>query len=120
MKVLIILMIFFIYQPAFSQKNPSQKEKSVVKVSFEVSGVCKMCKERIEEAAIYTRGVKKAVWEKETQQIEIVYNKKQTTEEAIHKAIANAGHDTSNTIADAEAYNRLPDCCRYKDGVEVH
>jgi len=32
---------------------------------------------------------------------------------AIHKAIANAGHDTDKEKAPDEVYKNLPGCCQY-------
>ena len=41
----------------FSQK------KDIVEESFEVNGVCKMCKARIEKTAFKQKGVKNAEWD---------------------------------------------------------
>ncbi len=77
-----------------------------------------MCKKRIESAAMRTKGVKQAEWNKKTEDLKVVYNSKKTTEEAIHKAVANHGHETALIAADSSAYIKLPDCCRYKDGAK--
>ena len=44
------------------------------KASIEVDGVCMMCKERIEKAAIKTKGVKSAVWNVDTHELSLIYN----------------------------------------------
>lgn len=96
------------------------QNKKVEEKSFKVEGVCKMCKARIEEAAIYTKGVKFAEWNKETQILKVAYKTAKVDEKTIHKNIADAGHDTSEQKAPEEAYNKLPGCCKYRDGVQVH
>lgn len=118
------LVIFIIFLAGFNFANAQNKAKDnnpkSIKTSFQVRGVCDRCKERIETAAIYTKGVKFASWDKEHQMISVVYNPKKTTEEKIHQSIAGAGHDTSKASADAKAYQELPDHCRYRDGLKIH
>lgn len=87
--------------------------------SFHVDGVCKMCKDRIENAAL-VKGVKMAEWDVETGMLRVVYRPKKVSLQKIHRSVAEAGHETSEVAADPEAYSKLPDCCRYKDGVHKH
>jgi periplasmic mercuric ion binding protein len=117
---IIMIMLTIGFHITFAQNKKSEKAKKSVSMSFEVKGVCDMCKERIETAAIYTKGVKHASWNKEAQELTVVYNNTKTTEEKIHNNIAGVGHDTSKAVAEAEAYGKLPECCRYRDGVKVH
>jgi periplasmic mercuric ion binding protein len=119
MKNFILCIIFTIgFYMAHAQNDGNKK--TAVNTSFEVKGVCDMCKKRIEAAAIYTKGVRFAEWDKHAQKITVVYNSKRTTEEKIHQSIASTGHDTSKTRAEEKVYAKLPGCCRYRDGVEVH
>jgi len=90
-----------------------------VRLEFEVDGVCGMCKERIENAALI-KGVKFAEWDKETQILQVVYRPKKVTELDIHRAVAEMGHDTPKVKATKEAYQKLPACCAYRDGVDPH
>jgi len=117
------IVIFFLAIGFFFSANNANAQEKIdkkhTKVNFEVSGVCKMCKTRIEEAALFTKGVKMASWNKETQQIEVIYNHKKTSEMKVHEAIAAAGHRTEELKAKEEAYQKLPDCCKYRE-VEVH
>ena len=73
--------------------SAQEKKKKIETSEFEVKGVCKMCKERIENAALI-KGVKLAEWNKETSMLKVVYSTKKTTLETIHKAVAEAGHET--------------------------
>ena len=107
-------MVLFISSCSAQQ----QANSTISTESFKVSGVCGMCKRRIETAAYAVSGVKNATWNGE--KLEVVYNTKKATNEAIQKRIATVGHDTEKVKADDNAYGKLPDCCKYRDGVEVH
>ncbi|MBN1118140.1 MAG: cation transporter [Bacteroidales bacterium] len=95
------------------------QDAKTVTAKFHVDGVCMMCKERIENAA-YIKGVKTCEWDKETGELEVVYNTEKTTLDKIHKSIAKAGHSTSKEKADSDAYAKLPKCCAYDNGAEKH
>ena len=81
--------------------------------------MCGMCKKRIEDAA-FIKGVKFAEWDKKTGMLTVVYKSDKTTEDDIHKSLAKVGHATEKVDADEKSYDALPDCCKYKDGLEVH
>lgn len=81
---------------------------------FTVKGSCDMCKERIEKAAMGVNGVQSAHWDKEEQIIHLQFDAQKTSEEAISKAIAKAGHDTDKNKADDSVYAGLPGCCQYR------
>lgn len=116
-KLISILCLTFAFTFAQAQTETEAKTDSKVsETTFKVNGVCGMCKDRIEAAAMRTSGVKMAEWDKNTQMLKVVYKNSKTTDEEIHKAVANAGHETVNTPADSTAYAKLPDCCRYKEG----
>lgn len=101
---------------AFAAQAQDQK---VTTCEFEVQGVCKMCKERIQEAA-YIKGVKLAEWDIESGKFKAVFRNDKTTEELIHQAIADAGHTTEKLAANPDAYAALPNCCKYDDGIKKH
>jgi Cu(I)/Ag(I) efflux system membrane fusion protein len=81
--------------------------------SFLVGGNCGMCKDRIEKTALSVSGVTSAKWDAETLKLHLNYNKGVAIDK-IHKAIANAGHDTEKEKAPDIRYNELPDCCLYE------
>ncbi len=89
-------------------------QSAAATATFKVDGVCEMCKERIENAA-YIKGVKKAVWDKETKMLTVFYNPKKVTLQKIEESIAKAGHDTENVKASAEAYAKIHGCCEYRE-----
>lgn len=108
MKKLIVLFSLLIASSSFAQvKNAT--------ATFEVDGVCGMCKKRIETAAIKTKGVKSADWNMETHALTVFFDGRKTDVETIQKNIAAAGHDTKEIKATDEAYNSVAPCCKYRD-----
>jgi copper chaperone CopZ len=89
-------------------------ESKSAKASFEVSGVCDMCKSRIENGAIKLKGVKYAKWDIPSNNLSIIYNSKKIKLDSIKKNIAELGHDTDKYKARLEVYESLPVCCNYK------
>ena len=112
--ILILITVF-----AFTAVQGQEKSNSKIKeTSFEVKGVCGECKARIENAAMHTKGVKKADWNKETKELKLVYNSQKVDLETVKKAIASKGHDTDTQPTDSTSYAKLPGCCKYKDGAK--
>lgn len=83
-------------------------------VSFEVSGNCEMCKDRIEKVAKSVVGVGSASWNIPDKLLTVKFSEGKTSKEAIQKAIAMAGHDTGKFKASDAAYKALPECCLYR------
>ena len=90
------------------------------KVSFEVHGNCEMCKARIEKAAIKVKGVKYAQWDIPSKEISIIFNEKKCALDDIKRSIAAVGHDTEGFQAADSVYEKLPDCCKYRDPASMH
>ncbi|HEY0750075.1 MAG TPA: carboxypeptidase-like regulatory domain-containing protein, partial [Chitinophagaceae bacterium] len=108
MKHIIILITFSVmhFTTVFAQVDTT--------VSFKVSGLCGMCKQRIEKAA-NLKGVESAKWSAADQLLTVKYNSGKATIDQLHQAVANAGHDTELKKANDEVYKNLPDCCLYRD-----
>lgn len=94
----------------YSRHQPESNE--YIETSFQVSGNCSMCKNRIEKTAKTVKGVRQAVWNAEEQKLTVEVNADIDMDE-IHEAIANAGHDTEKVKAPDEVYEELPGCCKY-------
>jgi mercuric ion binding protein len=108
MKQFITILTLFLMNFSFAQDKNAR-------ASMEVDGVCGMCKERIEKAAIKTKGVKSAVWTINTHQLDLIYDARKTDLDLISENIAAVGHDTKHIEATEEAYLSVHDCCRYRD-----
>jgi mercuric ion binding protein len=108
MKKVIIVLVLLVTTVAFAQ-NKNER------ASLEVDGVCLMCKDRIEKAAIRTKGVKSAIWNVDTHELKLIYDARKTNLDSISKKIAAVGHDTKGLKATEEAYNSVHPCCKYRD-----
>ena len=106
----VFFLLLFIPFISFSQSN----EKNA-KDTFKVSGNCSMCKNRIEKATLSLNGVKYVNWNIKSSDFSIIYNGKKGDIQEIRSKIAQSGHDNGEYIATIEAYDKLPDCCKYRD-----
>lgn len=95
-----------------NSKKTTSEAKVLKQVTFHVAGNCDMCKARIESAALKIKGVKEALWNRETKEIVIKKDLK-VSEKDLQKAIASAGHDTEQYRAKDSDYENLPPCCLY-------
>ena len=85
-----------------------------VETRFHVSGVCGMCKNRIEKATD-VKGVHFSEWDKEKQELFLVYKPEEISLDSIHSRIQFVGHDTEKGKAAQECYDKVHTCCRYRD-----
>ncbi|MFZ9938907.1 MAG: heavy-metal-associated domain-containing protein [Bacteroidia bacterium] len=97
-----------------AQKPPKKKE-----IRFMVKGNCGQCEQRIVDA-LDQKGIIAAGWDRQKQEAWVVFRPGVVTEEQIHTYIAAAGHDTALKKADSVVYKGLPQCCLYRDGLNVH
>lgn len=108
MKQIFLIFTILVSTLAFAQNKNA-------KASMEVDGICGMCKERIEKAAIRTKGVKSAVWNVDTHELKLIYDERKTDLTKISKKLASVGHDTKMIKATEEQYQSVHPCCRYRD-----
>lgn len=116
-KIIFTLSLILI---AFSVQSQDVKKKKNAKVTFEVDGICGMCKARIETAALKTKGVKFAVWSTKTHQLSLIMDERKTNLTTVQKNILKVGHDVvgldaKKLAATEEAYNSVHPCCKYRD-----
>lgn len=111
-KTMLLMAALFLMGGAASAKT--------VKTTFEVKGNCGMCQKRIEKAAKSVKGVTSARWNKESGQLSLVYDNKQTSPDKVQKALAAVGHDSGTFKADDAVYGKLPGCCKYRDNANKH
>lgn len=96
---------------------PAQKNKAGLdSIKIKTTAICNDCKERIEGALSYEKGVKSSHLDVKTKVVTVYYKKDKTSPDKIKKAIANAGYDADEVKANKKAYDKLPACCQ-KDGV---
>jgi cation transport ATPase len=110
MKKLSFLVIVLISFSSYSQ----EKKNKNAKYSFDVNGVCEMCKKRIEKAAFSVSGVKSATWNIENHLLQVIINEEKTAVNAVKKAIATVGHDIDSIKSTEEDFKKLHGCCVYE------
>ena len=107
-KIFALTVLLFIGISTFAQNKNA-------KASMEVDGVCLMCKKRIEKACFKTKGVKSAVWNVETHELQLIFDDRKTDLETIENNILEVGHDVKESKATDEAYATVHPCCKYRD-----
>jgi periplasmic mercuric ion binding protein len=86
--------------------------KELKTLNVKTSAQCGMCKEAIEKALAFEKGVKSSVLDLESKVVTVKYVGAKTSPEKIRKAISAVGYDADDVEANARAYSKLPACCR--------
>ncbi len=102
----LILIVLFVGQKSFAQ----EAKEAVIKIK--TSSQCDMCKETIEKALAYEKGVISADLDVSTKYVTVKYKTKKTNPDKIRIAITKVGYDADDKLADAVAYNELHPCCK--------
>ena len=103
--------ILFVMAVCFSQVLFSQQAKKQT-IIIQTSAQCGECKERIEGALNYTKGVKFAELDLENKNVSVKYKTKKINAQEIKDIIAKIGYDADETKANADAVKKLPKCCQ--------
>lgn len=109
-KIITIVLLVFVGLSVQAQVKKNKNAKYVT----EVNGNCEQCQKRIQKAAFSVEGVKSAVWNIETHQLNVILNEEKCTLLDVKKAIARVGHDTDGVRAKDEVYESLHHCCLYE------
>lgn len=88
------------------------QDTTIIELKVKTSAVCGMCKETIEEALAFEKGIKKSSLDVKSQIVTVTYNSNKTTPEKIRLAISNSGYDADDVPANPKAYRKLSDCCK--------
>ncbi len=89
--------------------------ETVKETEFKVSGICGMCKSRIEKS-MKIKEVKMAKWDKSSKMLKVAYLSEKISLDSLQHRIASVGHDTEKYTADSTTYANLPGCCLYRTG----
>ena len=106
MKHIITVLFLFIGIAAFPQSKKSET------VDIKTSAKCDDCKERIEKALAFEKGVKDVKVNLETAVVSITYNPEKTNPTSLKKVISSIGYDADDIKAEEKAYHALPLCCQ--------
>jgi copper chaperone CopZ len=105
-RVILVVIVLMSVSHCIAQQKKSDT------VSIKTSAVCDMCKERIEGAMAFEKGVKSASLDLETKVVEIIYNSAKTSPVLLRNAISKLGYDADSIPANQKAYANLPACCK--------
>jgi copper chaperone CopZ len=110
--LIIILSVFTLGFAAKAQQKDSSTANGLQTITIKTSAVCDMCKETLEKAMAYEKGVKESNLNVETKILTVKYDPKKTSPEKIKLAVTKAGYDADELQADAKAYDNLNSCCK--------
>lgn len=105
---LLMLALLFVSSFAFGQKPAAKTETVVIMTSAE----CDECKERIEGALNYTKGIKFAELDVSSRKLTVKFKNDVITLAEIKKQLSALGYNADEVLADPEAYEKLPACCK--------
>ena len=119
-KIIFTLSLLLVGFSAQAQEELKVKKNKNARITFEVDGICGMCKKRIENAALKTKGVKFAIWNVKNHQLNVIMDERKTDLETLQKSILAVGHDVvvsenETKKATETAYNSVHPCCKYRD-----
>lgn len=103
------------------KEDPYKVLESADSESIWVNGVCGMCQERIESAAMQITGVENASWDIASKILTVDISTGFYLDD-LHTHLASIGHDTKVVLAPNDVYNTLHACCLYRNAsvVEAH
>ena len=79
-----------------------------------------MCKKAIERAVNSVDCVSSANWDVDNKQIDVSFYDSKTDEMSILHDLAASGYDTENVAGNEEAYEGLPDCCKFDHEMKMN
>jgi len=109
---LIAILVIFLPFQFIKSSNMMLLQGKLDTIVISTSAQCEMCKERIEKALAYEKGVKTSNLDMLTKSVSIIYNPAKTNPARLRKAISIAGYDADEVLADEKAYSKLPACCK--------
>jgi periplasmic mercuric ion binding protein len=112
MKKIQLLLLFCIGLGSFSMAQVVRKGGQETATIKTPTVQCEECKKRIENYLSREEGVMKVVVDYKKKITKVTYVVDRTTYENVKTAIANCGYDADDVTADADAYKKLPTCCK--------
>ena len=111
--IIVALLAIALGSNSYAQTSDHSKMTNSKTETLKVSGKCEMCKARIEKAAKLD-GVSKTEWSAKSKILTVTFDPAKTNMDQIGKKVAVVGHDNGKATADSQAYNSVPDCCKYR------
>lgn len=105
---LLLFVVLLVSSFGFSQKPTGKTETVVIQTSAE----CGECKERIEGALNYTKGVKFAELDVDSRKLTVKFKNDVISLDEIKKQVSLLGYQADEVKADQAAFDKLPACCK--------
>lgn len=112
MKTRIVLAAFFVLLFVTGGMAQTAANAKTQEIKIKTSAQCGMCKDRLEGALAYEKGVQKSVLDLNDKTLTVTYNPKKTDADKIRQKISKTGYDADAVPADKAAYDALPACCK--------
>lgn len=113
-KTIIALVACALTLGAWAQNNtsvsPNQDGMQTIKIK--TSAVCEMCKETLEKAMAYEKGVKESNLDVDSKILTVTFDPKKTSTDKVKVAVTKSGYDADELPADSKAYEHLDPCCK--------
>ncbi len=104
-----LLLLMLLMHSGVQAQEKQQKFQTVVILT---SSECGDCKERIEGALNYTKGVVFAELDVSTKQVTVKFATKKISLQQVKEAISAIGYDADEVKAVPAAQKKLPKCCQ--------
>lgn len=105
--IYMVILLFLVTGTTFAQKSTKNE---VIKIK--TSAQCGMCKDRIETALAYEKGIVKSDLNVDTKILTVTYKPLKINPGKIRELVSKIGYDADNVPADKLAYSKLPACCK--------
>ncbi|MDR0800937.1 heavy metal-associated domain-containing protein [Fluviicola sp.] len=115
MKNSLLFVMLLMSSFGFSQKSNGKTETAIIQTSAE----CGECKERIEGALNYTKGIKFAELDVDSRKLTVRFKNDVISLDEIKKQVSQLGYQADEVKADPQAFEKLPACCK-PSGMEKH
>jgi cation transport ATPase len=112
LKIHITLFICLFAITTLAQEKQEELPKGVKAIEIQTSAQCEQCKDRLEKNMAFEKGVKYVDLDLETKILTLHYKHDKTDPEKLRKAVSKIGYDADDVLADPEAYEKLPECCK--------
>ena len=83
--------------------------------NIKVYGICGMCQERIEAAALGVIGITSASWDQPSNMLTYEYQEGLLLLEELHQAMIAVGHDTDLMQSPDDIYENMHGCWKYRE-----
>ena len=109
LKVLMLSMVLSLVSMATQAQTQNGNQQTI---KIKTSAVCDMCKNNLEKAMAYEKGVKSSSLDVDSKILTVVFDNRKTDADKLKKAVTETGYDADKLPAQERAYNKLDDCCK--------